>query len=89
MRKYESAWIELKNNGTVRIAAHRSLHRRIIKAIIKEKDIDLAFKLSCAEKYVKTAICYSRNTSVITFNLKKFSTIMYGPSAKKFDMQNI
>ena len=89
MRKYEAAWIQLKTQGTVRIAAHRSLHKRIIKAVIKEKDIDLAFKLFCAEKYVKTEICYSQNTSVITFNLKKFSTIIYGPSAKKFDIQNI
>lgn len=89
MRKYEPAWIELKNNGTVRIAAHRSLHKRIIKAIIKEKDIDIPFKLACADKYIKTEIAYSCATSVITLNLKKYSTIITGAKSKKFDIQNI
>lgn len=86
MRQYESAWIQLKKTGTLRIAANRALHRRIIKAIIKEKDIDLGFKLECADRFIKAQIRYVRSTSVITFNLKKFNTIML---SKSFDISNL
>lgn len=43
---YEGAWLQLKSNPSVplKIAAHPAMHRRIFKAIIKEKDSDLVFK---------------------------------------------
>lgn len=48
---YEGAWLQLKANPNVPlvIAAHPALHRRIFKAIIKEKDSDLVFKLLMSE----------------------------------------
>lgn len=52
-RMYFPAWQSLKgsteNPKRIVIAAHGKLHRRIYKAIIKEKDMDLVYKLQLSE----------------------------------------
>ena len=47
MRLYQPAWNQLKNNPNIPlvISADQALHRRIYKAIIKEKNIDSVFHL--------------------------------------------
>lgn len=47
MRMYQSAWNRLKNNPIepLVISAHGKLHRRIYKAIVKEKYMDTIYHL--------------------------------------------
>jgi hypothetical protein len=71
MRMYEPAWIELKKKGRVRLAVPRPLHRRVIKAILKEKNQDLAYKLEMLEKKTRLKITYEQQDSVITIILNK------------------
>lgn len=49
MRQYQPAWEQLKQYKFCEIVAHRKFHARILKAIKKEKDIDLGYKLECSE----------------------------------------
>lgn len=51
MRMYQSAWNKLKNNPTqpLVISAHPAYHRRIYKAIMKEKHIDTVYHLILAD----------------------------------------
>jgi hypothetical protein len=71
MRQYEPVWIEVKINGYCEISAHRAYHRRIIKAVTKEKDLDLGYKLECTEKYppVVAKMTSKRTGSVIRFSI--------------------
>jgi len=70
MRQYEPVWIKLKKDLRVSITAHRSLHKRIIKAVTKEKWLDDGYKL---EIFPKHAVMYhSRKGSVITFILQHY-----------------
>lgn len=52
MRKYQPAWNQLKNNPSeaLVISAHPAFHRRIYKAIIKEKNIDDVHHVDLAEQ---------------------------------------
>lgn len=65
MRTYQPSWIELKNSESnpkhIRISAPAKFHRRIYKAIIKEKDMDLVYKLQCSDNAQKARL--SRNSS--------------------------
>lgn len=53
-RMYEPSWAQLKSSRTnpkfIRIAAAAKLHPRIYKAIIKEKDMDIVYKLQLSEQ---------------------------------------
>lgn len=70
MRQYEPVWIKLKKEKQVSITAHRSLHKRIIKAVTKEKWMDDAYKY---EIFPKHAVMYhSRKGSVVTFKLEHY-----------------
>lgn len=75
MRQYEPVWNEVKLQGFCKISAHRAFHKRIIKAVVKEKDLDLGFKLELSERYPPqiSMMRSSRSGSVITF------TIVYKP----------
>ncbi len=73
-RFYEPIWIKLKSMPPseassigVSITANRLLHPRIIKAVIKEKWMDLGFKLQLDDKTAK--LSYTRKHAVITFYL--------------------
>ena len=70
MRQYEPAWNKLKQDTELRIAAEPSVHKRIIKAVIKEKDMDIIYKLSCEEECKRAVISYSRQHKMIVFKLK-------------------
>ena len=70
MRKYQAIWFKVKQKGTCSVSAPRAVHRRIIKAVVKEKDIDTVFKLECSERNTRARMLCSRNGLVITFTLK-------------------
>jgi hypothetical protein len=69
MRQYEPVWNQIKETGMCEISAHKAYHRRIIKALWKEKHMDLAFKLECTEMCPPIrCITYTKVTgSVIKF----------------------
>jgi hypothetical protein len=71
MRQYEPVWIAIKTQSHCEISAHRAYHRRIIKAVVKEKDMDLGYKLECTERYppVQAVLRTSRSGSIIKFTL--------------------
>lgn len=75
MRQYELIWVKLKTMPRedaehigISITANSRLHKRIIKAVIKEKWKDLGFKL-LLDGYV-TELEHSRSFSILTFYLK-------------------
>lgn len=45
MRKYQIIWNQIKNTGECTIAANPALHKRLKKAVTKEKYNDTAYKL--------------------------------------------
>ena len=71
MRQYEPVWQAVKTNLMCDISAHRLHHRRIIKAVIKEKDMDLGFKLECSERSppVQAILQLKRSGSIISFTI--------------------
>ncbi len=77
-RQYQPIWLRLKalppkqaEKQGISVTAPRVLHRRIVKAVVKEKWLDVGYKLEVEPKH---AIMYhSRNGSVLTFTLHLYS----------------
>lgn len=71
MRQYEPIWNQIKLNGFCDVSTHRAYHARIIKAVTKEKDMDLGYKLECTEHYppIQAVLKSKRSGSVISFRL--------------------
>jgi hypothetical protein len=67
MRQYEPVWNELKKKKIARVTAHRALHPRIVKAVIKEKWMDVGYKLELEPHH--SILSHSIKHSVITFTL--------------------
>ena len=68
-RKYSPIWNQLKQKGTAKITAAKPFHKRIIHAVIKEKDLDLGYKLECSERNSRKKLGYRIQETVITFIL--------------------
>ena len=69
MRKYEPAWLELKKKRILRLAVPRPLHKRVIKAIIKEKWLDIGYKFERINQSYWDELAYTRNNNIIEFRL--------------------
>ena len=69
MRTYQPIWENLKQYSTVTIQANPSAHPRIIKAVAKEKDKDLAYRLMIAESYQRSILRAKINGNQVTFIL--------------------
>jgi hypothetical protein len=69
MRKYQPIWQALKDHNTCTVSAPKHLHRRIIKAVIKEKDMDTLYKFQHAEDFRKKVIEKEIDGSTIKFKL--------------------
>ena len=74
MRQYEPAWLELKTEGRVVIAAHPLVHGRIFKAVKKEKDMDLVYKLQCEDDGKHPRIYSTRNASQLIISIRFYPT---------------
>jgi len=70
VRKYEPIWMELKKKHQVRIQIPRPLHKRLIKAVIKEKYNDVVFKFELGERGKAAKLSYIQQGVVIVFQLK-------------------
>ena len=77
-RQYQPLWTKLKALPAkqaamqgVSVTAPRVLHKRIVKAVVKEKWLDLGFKLEVEPKH---AIMYhARSGSILTFYLRLYN----------------
>lgn len=67
--RYQPIWDTLKKNNHAKLVAPVVLHRRIIKAVIKRKDVDLAFKVECGEQHRKAKLGYRVAGNAIEFYL--------------------
>lgn len=74
-RKYAPIWNKLKVTGICKIAVHHRLHKRIIKAVIKEKNSDLGYAFQLAEKREKARLKCERIYDSIVFTLIKTKSI--------------
>jgi hypothetical protein len=77
---YEPIWVRLKQDyrnskHSVSVTAVRALHPRILKAVKKEKHLDVAFKIQI-EPY-HAVLSHSVNGNILTFrlSLKKALTV--------------
>lgn len=69
--QYEEIWTQLKATGRVSLTANKLFHSRIIKAVIKRKYIDTAFKIQMLEENSTATLENSAVNSIITFTLVK------------------
>lgn len=67
LRQYEPIWLSLKKHKTVSIRTNQTLHKRLIKAVVKEKWMDDKFKSK--EGWRMMWLTYSVSGDVVTFNL--------------------
>ena len=76
---YEPIWVKLRElphpqarKLGVSITSPRPFHKRIIKAVTKEKDIDVGYKIMLAEQFKgKYAILrHKRENCILTFYLE-------------------
>lgn len=61
MRQYEPIWNRIKTNKSASLVAPVESHRKIIKAVIKEKHQDDGFKLQLAEKALTAKLIISKD----------------------------
>ena len=66
-RAYFPIWEQLKAKGAVSITANRLLHPRIVKAVTKEKWMDLGYKIQIEPKVA--FLSHSTKHSILTFTL--------------------
>jgi hypothetical protein len=68
VRYYQSLWEKLKQDKVVSVTANRLLHPRIIKAVTKEKWMDIGYKLQIEPR--RALLSHSRTHSILTFKLE-------------------
>lgn len=70
-RQYQPIWNQIKRDGFCDVSTHRQWHARVKKAVIKEKDMDLGYKLECSEHYPAIiAVLFSKSEgSILRFRL--------------------
>lgn len=73
--RYLPIWNKLKTENKVSVALPQPLHRRLIKAVIKRKDEDLAFKFLLSEECAgrRAKLQYSIQENVVHFRLIYFT----------------
>ena len=78
MRTYQPIWEKLKDLSSkeesllrkgVSVRAHPAHHKRIVKAVTKEKYNDVAWKLTIEPQ--KSSLSFTVESNVITFYLRK------------------
>lgn len=77
-RQYYPIWKKLKalpaklaESQGVSITAPRVLHKRILKAVIKEKWLDLGYKIAIEPKHA--IMTHTRSGGILTFYLRLYS----------------
>lgn len=71
MRKYQVIWEKIKKDKHCTVVAPAIVHARILKAVIKEKYMDSAFKLCNDHDYFYLHTDSNRKENKIVFTLKQ------------------
>jgi hypothetical protein len=71
MRQYEPIWMLLKVKGTATLRVAPVFAKTVKKAVMKEKNMDLAFKLTHDDDSYFLKISYDEKKSIMTFELKR------------------
>lgn len=72
---YQPIWKALKREGKVRLVAPPVLHIRIFNAVRKRKNLDLAYKLECADQFKDARLTRSTDPdhpNILILELKFF-----------------
>lgn len=72
MRKYYPAWHKLKTEGKIILVTPKHLHKRVIKAIMKERSADTGFRLELAEQDRCAKVFATSKDNMIRFTLKYY-----------------
>lgn len=84
MRQYERIWFNLKNlppadasSTGVSVTAPKYFHKRLIKAVTKEKWMDTGYKLwlSMTQEGKEARLSYTKSGSILTFYLSFTITV--------------
>jgi hypothetical protein len=75
MRKYQAIWEQLKATGKCTVASPVAYHRRVIKAVLKERTQDTLYKFMLSEKKWFVRVYFKRESSKITFSLKVYKSV--------------
>lgn len=73
--QYLPIWNKLKDKHKLSVAVPQPLHARLIKAVIKRKNEDLAYKFQLGEQGKKARLLYRVEEQVVHFKL----TFWIGP----------
>lgn len=71
MRKYERIWCAVKANQTASLKANPSLHKRIIKAVTKEKSQDDVWNLIQNQYGCKKKLYHKIDGELLIFTLEE------------------
>lgn len=69
--RYSPIWEELKKNGTVTIVASPALHKRIVKAVLKRKNLDVGYKFQQSELGYDCFVSHKKIGTQVIFMLRK------------------
>lgn len=67
--RYLPIWLELKEKGKCKLAAPPALHPRIIKAVKKRRNKDIAFSYAIAEDHKKAKLHFESKGSFLYITL--------------------
>jgi hypothetical protein len=70
-RHYEGVWKQLKKDKKIVLALTPAWHKRVKKAICKEKHMDYGYKLMCDEDGRKSELTFNSNGSQLTITLNE------------------
>lgn len=71
MRQYQEIWERLKRDKKVTLSVHPQLVRRVKKAVMKEKEKDLGFKVLNDHDFFRLEIEYFPELEKLKFILKQ------------------
>lgn len=69
MRMYQKIWITVRDRGECKLTANPRLHSRIRKAVIKEKYMDITYKMRCEMEGRRVELGIETNDTVLRFYL--------------------
>lgn len=73
--RYAQVWEILKKEKKVELIIVPTLRGRIIKAVKKRRDLDLAYRLTLADEHKKEWVRWTYKNGKLTLTLQKFLTI--------------
>lgn len=73
--KYAPIWETLKKDSIVVLAVPIALHKKVIKEVIRLKDLDVGFKYEASLAHKKYRISYESTGARITIELKEFDDL--------------